>query len=121
MTVRHILTFALLTWLQVGSAQIYFNEQIDWNKHYEYLSKIVEYSDFHKFVIAGGSLIVNPQKTEIIITQIDSTGKVFWQKSFSPQGALQAGTDDMASLDSVHALLLATVEFPPAVGGVTPL
>ncbi len=88
---RLFLTLALLTQIWVGSAQVYFNKQIDWQHNQEYLGGVVLLPDSTIF-LAGGEGNYNPFHQASFLVNLTQGGSLVWSGSFLPRANASGNT-----------------------------
>ena len=98
-----MLTLALLTHIGVGSAQVYFNKQIDWMHNYDAFGFLTS-SNNQNFLAVGGSFSLNPSLEQALLTRFDSIGEVQGSNVFLPFGSHFGGPDRKSTrLNSSHS------------------
>ena len=105
---RYLITLALLTLARVGSAQIYFNEQIDWQHNFEYYSGVKTFDNAHKVLITGGVLTLNPTFQYFYLTLLDDSGQVIWNKAIQLADTISGNSSNLLAIDSQNALVQGT-------------
>ncbi len=106
MIVRLLLTLALLTQVWVGSAQVYFNTQIDWEHEYEYFGGVVVFGDSNNFLVAGGNNdLTTTYIDHYLISKMSEKGDVLWKKSFLPRPNSSGNTVSLLKLDDDYSLI----------------
>jgi len=104
--VRLFLTLALLTLSGVGSAQVYFNRQIDWEHEYEYLGGVVVFGDSNRLLVAGGNNDLTATYIDhYLISKLSGKGELLWKKSFLPRPNSSGNTVSLLKLDEEYSLI----------------
>ncbi|MFN0215914.1 MAG: T9SS type A sorting domain-containing protein [Saprospiraceae bacterium] len=103
---RLFLTMALLAQVWAGSAQVYFNKQIDWQQNEDVLGYIVATGDYRNFLAAGGSLSLDPYLDQLLITRFDSLGEPQGAKVHLPSGSNFGSARDAVQLDGQYSLIM---------------
>jgi hypothetical protein len=113
---RLLLTMALLAQVWVGSAQVYWNKQIDWQHNFEYLSSIVAVDAFQSIIVAGGMLQLNPTDENIYLSRISENGETIWAKSSRPFPDKLGKGGQVYQIDQHYGLVLGNAYLPSANG-----
>ncbi len=99
------LILALLISAEMGSAQVYFNKQIDWQHDYEYLAGIITFGDSNNILVAGGNSELTSNIDHFLVSRLTNTGEIAWSKSFLPRSNVSGNTVSMLKLDEEYSMI----------------
>ncbi len=102
---RGFLTLALLTQVWVGSAQVYFNIQIDWEHDYEYLGGVVTFGDSNNLLVAGGNSGLTTYIDHFLVSRLKNSGEGDWKKSFLPYPNASGNTSNLLKIDEKYSMI----------------
>ncbi|MDO8366653.1 MAG: hypothetical protein Q7T20_07655, partial [Saprospiraceae bacterium] len=94
---RLFLTLALLASFEAGSAQVYFNTQIDWEQNFEFFDGVAVMPDGTLFLV-GGEGNFSPFYQATFLVQINDEGQLLWAKSFLPKENASGNTSSLVSV-----------------------
>jgi hypothetical protein len=97
---------ALLISVEVGSAQVYFNTQIDWEHDYEYLGGVITFGDSSSILVAGGNSGLTTYIDHFLVSKLTNTGDLKWSKSFLPRPNSSGNTIGLLKLDERFSIIL---------------
>ena len=106
---RSFLTLALLTQVWVGNAQVYFNNQIDFDHNLEYLNDITIFNNTQEILLAGGNLPLSNYVSQFFVTKINSFGDTVWKKTFLPYPETTGNVMNMLKLNEQFSLVFGNV------------
>ncbi|MFN0215632.1 MAG: hypothetical protein ACKVT2_15350, partial [Saprospiraceae bacterium] len=110
------MTMVLLASIEAGSAQVYFNTQIDWEQYFEYLSFVALANQDGDLFITGGAGNLSSTDNVTILANLTAEGIVKWQKKFLPVPGLYGETYYVAKLSLPYGILLGNYEKPISGG-----
>jgi len=96
---------ALLIFVEMGSAQVYFNKQIDWQHDYEYLAGIITFGDSNNILVAGGNSGLTSYIDHFLVSRLTNIGEITWSKSFLPRSNVSGNTVSMLKLDEEYSII----------------
>jgi hypothetical protein len=102
---RLFLTLALLTLARVGSAQVYFNQQIDWEHDYDYLSGVISFGDSNAILVAGGNNGLFSHINHFLVSRLTDNGSLQWSRSFLPRPNASGNTASLLKLNETNSII----------------
>lgn len=113
---RNFLILAALTLGKVCAAQVYFNEQIDWEQHFEYFSSVTLANQNGDLFITGGAENLLSSENFTVLSSLTNQGNIIWKKKFLPSQGLFGETYHLAKLPGPYGILLGNYEKPISGG-----
>ncbi|MEI7586930.1 hypothetical protein, partial [Runella sp.] len=107
---RSFLTLALLTQVWVGNAQVYFNEQVDFEHNFEFYSGCVLFNNSTEVLLAGGNSPATSYFDNFFLSKISPLGDIQWKKSFLPYPDASGNTMNLLKLDEQFSLVFGNAD-----------
>ncbi|MDO8368487.1 MAG: T9SS type A sorting domain-containing protein, partial [Saprospiraceae bacterium] len=88
-----------------GSAQVYFNKQIDWEHNFDYFAGSAIFTDTSNILLAGGSSIVSLVWDSFLVAKVNKNGDMIWKKSFNAKLGASGNTANLLRINDEFSLI----------------